>query len=191
MTESLRGVRIHPENPEEFADVGDVVRLAFGGPVEAELVRMIRASPNYVPELSLVAEEDGRIVGHVMLSYTELRDGSKTHRVLTLSPVAVAPTAQRRGIGSALIKRALRLADERGEPLVSLEGDPRYYGRLGFTDSRESGVHFDLPEWAPRNAGQIFKLSDYGPSIKGKVVYPAAFAAAEELRSETSRQKGR
>lgn len=178
---------IHPEDPSEFPAIREVVERAFGSPVEAELVEMIRESPNYVPELALVAEEDGTIVGHVMLSYAGLRDGPRVHRVLTLSPVAVEPSAQGHGIGSALIRKALELADHHGQPFVCLEGNPTYYGKLGFTDARESGIHFDLPDWAPRDAGQIFKLSNYDPSIKGKVIYPPAFAAAEELRSRTSK----
>lgn len=178
-------VAMHPEDPSEFPAIREVVEQAFGSPVEAELVEMIRESPNYVPELSLVAEEHGRIVGHLMLSYTDLVDGSRTHRVLTLSPIAVVPSAQGKGIGAGLIERALQLADREGQPLVCLEGDPKYYGKSGFTDARESGIEFDLPDWAPRNAGQIYKLRNYDSSVKGKVIYPPAFAAAEELRSRT------
>ena len=179
---------IHPEEPSELPAIGEVVARAFGSPVEAELVRMIRKSPNYVPELSLMGEEDGRVVGHVMLSYVDLRDGSKTHRVLTLSPIAVEPREQGKGIGSALIRTVLELADGRRQPLVCLEGSPRYYGKLGFTDARESGIHLPLPDWAPRNAGQIYKLGNYNPSIKGTIVYPPAFATAEELRSRMSKE---
>jgi putative acetyltransferase len=186
--EGVPGVGIHPETRSEFPAIKELVARAFGSPVEAELVGLIRESSNYVPELSLVAEKDDRVVGHVMLSYTDLRDGPRTHRVLTLSPVAVDPAAQGKGIGSALIREALQLADRAGRPLVCLEGSPTYYGRFGFTDARDSGIHFPLPDWAPRDAGQVYKLSHYDASIKGEVVYPPAFAAAEELRSRMSQE---
>ena len=87
---------------------------AFGREEEARLVDAIRASDRYVAELSLVAVDSGEIVGHVMLSYVDL-DGRD---VLQLSPLSVAPDRQGQGIGCALSRKALRLADKRGEPLV-------------------------------------------------------------------------
>lgn len=181
--ERPRELQVRTEKPADLLAILLVTEKAFESPVEAELVRLIRESSNYVPELSLVAEKDDEIVGHVMLSYAELTDTDAKHRVLTLSPISVAPKAQRKGVGSTLIKSALQLADKRGEPMVILEGNPNYYGRLGFKDARDFGVSFDIPEWAPPNAGQMYKLTNYDPAIKGRVRYPAAFAAAEELRS--------
>lgn len=153
-------------------------------------MRLIHDSLNFVPELSLVAENDGAIIGHVMLSYVELAAADSVHRVLTLSPVSVVPAEQRKGAGSALIKSALHRAGEHGEPMVILEGSPNYYGRLGFKDARDFGVFFDLPEWAPPNAGQMYKLANYDPAIKGKVRYPPAFAAAESLRPQMAEEGG-
>jgi putative acetyltransferase len=161
--------------------IGQVVGEAFGGPVEAKLVRMIRESPHHVPGLEVVAERDGEVVGHTMLSYVELDDGSVRHRVLSLSPLAVAPRAQRHGVGSALVREVLALADGRDEPLVLVEGSPVYYGRLGFEDARTFGIRFDLPGWAPAHAGQVYRLGAYHRSLRGVVVYPPAFAAAAEL----------
>jgi putative acetyltransferase len=125
-----------------------------------------------------------------MLSYVELRDDSTSHRVLTLSPVSVEPKAQGKGLGSSLIRRVLNLADEDGQPLVCLEGSPDFYGRLGFTDSREFGIHFEVPDWAPPNAGQVYELSNYDSAIKGTVAYPPAFIAAEELRARITNRDG-
>lgn len=181
--ERLRGFEIRVAMPPDFQAITAVTEEAFGSPIEAQLVRLIHGSSNFVRDLSLVAEKDGEVIGHVMLSYAELEERDSRHRVLTLSPVSVAPKAQRKGVGSTLINSALRRADERGEPMVILEGSPKYYGRLGFQDGRAFGVIFDLPDWAPPNAGQIYKLTHYDPTIKGKVHYPAAFAATEELRT--------
>ena len=175
---------IREEEASDLPEILTVVERAFGSRAESELVRMIRESPNYVAGLSLVSEEKGQIIGHIMLSYVDLDDGATSRRILTLSPVSVIPSAQRKGVGSALIGTALELADDRGEPLVCLEGAPEFYGRLGFQDSRDAGIYFDLPEWAPRNAGQIYKLRNYNPAIKGKVNYPQAFGSAEALRKQ-------
>ena len=170
---------IQPETTADHSAIRDVVRAAFDTqPKVADLVDLIRASPQFVPELSLVARGDGEVVGHVMLSHAELVDElGDRRRILTLSPLAVSPAAQRRGIGSALVPAGLAAADAMGEGLVVLEGDPRYYGRFGFRDCRTMGIQIDLPDWAPREAGQACPLSAYDESLHGHVVYPPAFAA--------------
>ena len=86
---------IAPESPADHAAIRDVVRAAFDHQREvADLVDLIRASPQFVPELSLVARHDGQVVGHVMLSHAELVDElGERHRILTLSPLAVTPAA--------------------------------------------------------------------------------------------------
>jgi len=168
-------VRIRVESPDDYAAVHEVVRDAFGQEAVAELVVAIRSSPNYVPELALVAERDDRIVGHTMLSYTALVDGDAQHRVLTLSPMSVAPDAQRQGVGSTLIRAVIEKADRRGEPLIVLEGSPLYYPRFGFRPSKELGIALPLPAGIPDEAGMALPLSSYDPSIRGRVEYPPAF----------------
>lgn len=73
----------------------EIVRVAFGSEVEVDLVEAIRRSPGYLPDLSLVAEADGVVVGHAMVSHALVEGGSREHRVATLSPLAVAPDRQR------------------------------------------------------------------------------------------------
>lgn len=96
--------------------------------------------------------------------------------VLILTPFAVAPDHQRRGIGSALVRAALDAAERIGEPLVVVEGSPRYSGRLAFRFAEEHGVTLDLPAWAPRRAAQVFLLSSHDPTVRGHVDYPPAIA---------------
>ena len=90
------------------------------------------------------------------------------------------PIGQRRGIGAALVGAVTALVDASGEPLVVLEGRPAYYGRLGFEFSVPHGIHIKLPDWAPREAAQMMRLTNYDPAIRGTVVYPPAFTAAED-----------
>ena len=200
---------IEPERPADHAAVRAVVLAAFADhPSVAELVELIRASPEYVPELALVARVTGEVAGFVMVSHAELADDTvlgddtvladdtvlvgdsvvnddtvlvgdngRRHRVLTLSPLTVAPGMQGRGIGSALVPAALRTADQLGEPLVLLEGSPRYYPRFGFRDCRKFGISITLPDWAPPDAGMMFPLSAYDARVRGRLVYPPAFAA--------------
>jgi putative acetyltransferase len=168
-------VTIRPEQSSDCSAIADVVAAAFGSPREAQLVDAIRTSANFVPELSLVAEVQGRIVGHVMVSFVTVRDHATQHRVASLSPLAVASAFQRRGIGSALVREVTTRADDRGEPLVVLEGSPAFYGRLGFEQSLPHGIEITLPPWAPPEAAQVLRLRNYDASIRGRVVYPPAF----------------
>lgn len=165
-------MRIRPETAADHEAVADVTAAAFGKQDEARLVDAIRASAEFVPELTLVAEEDGRILGHVMYSYSAL-EGSDT-RLLQLSPLSVAPDRQNEGIGAALTRESLRLADERGEPLVLVLGHPTYYPRFGFRPASTLGLLAPNPEW-PDEAFMAAPLTAYDPSLRGRVTFAPPF----------------
>lgn len=169
---------IEAERLDDVAAISDVVRRAFHHQSVADLVELVRASPQYIPELALVARIGPRIVGFVMLSHAEIVDTDGTRRdVLTLSPLAVAPGYERQGIGSALVRAGLTAAESTGIGLVTLEGSPSYYGRLGFRYAPDFGITIDLPEWAPREAAQVYLLRSYDSTMRGRLEYPPAFAA--------------
>lgn len=171
---------VRPEQPTDHASIRDVVARAFNSTNEADLVEAIRAAPEYIPELALVAELDGTVVGHVMVSYTELDDGTTRHQIFQLSPLAVAPELQKNGIGSALVTTVLDRSKDVGAEFVILEGDPRYYSRFGFEPAEPHGILIHLPDWAPPEAAQICLLSGRQPSVHGRVVYPASFDVVAE-----------
>lgn len=168
-------VRYRTERPEDRPAISEVVEAAFGSSAEAELVEDIRQSEYFIPDLSVVAETDARVIGHVMVSYAMLHTQGGERRIAMLSPLAVDPAFQRRGIGSALVRKVTAEADARGEPLVVLEGSPKFYGRLGFEHSLLYGIEITLPSWAPPEAAQVLRLSNHEPSIRGRVKYPPAF----------------
>ena len=164
---------IRTERPDDFDAIAVVVEAAFGRPEQvAQLVEKIRASDRYVPELALVAVEDGEVVGHTMLSYSTLV-GDEEHEVLQLSPVAVAPARQRDGIGSALIRAGIEGAKARHEPLVFVHGSPLYYPRFGFEPCRRYGIEPPLPEMEPDF--MVLPLPDYDEHFRGRIVFPPAF----------------
>lgn len=166
-------MKIRAETGADLAAIREINEQAFGDQVVPDLVDTIRASDRFVPELSLVAEDGGELVGHVLLSYVDLEPG--THQILQLGPLGVRPEHQRRGVGSALMEEALRLAEERGEPMVMIEGDPGYYGRFGFRRSQELGI-----EPPPKVKAQYFMvraLSAYDPALRGQAIYSEAFQA--------------
>jgi len=172
------GLTIRPERPGDRDEISAVVAAVFGSPLQARLVDAIRDSDNVIPELSLVAETEDRVVGHVMISYVGLDAGSARCTIPSLSPLAVAPPAQGQGIGTALVHAVIRAADRRGEPLVVLEGAPNYYRRFGFECSVPLGIEIRMPSWAPPEAAQLLRLRNYDPSLRGRVIYPPAFDEA-------------
>jgi putative acetyltransferase len=168
---------IRPEQPGEGSLIEKVVAAAFDpGEVESRLVASLRACPAFIAELSLVAVLDGNIIGHVLLTRSELLDEShRQHPVLVLSPLSVLPQQQRRGIGSALVTHALQRADAMQEQIVVLQGSPAYYPRFGFRDSRTLGITMALPDWAPPQAGMACPLSTYQPTTRGRLLETQPF----------------
>ena len=166
---------VRTEQPPDFDAVGFVHRSAFGGAHGGTVARLVDALRRDDPAaLSLVAEEAGEVVGHIMVSRALLDTPRRLVTVQTLSPLGVAPPWQRRGIGSALIRAALRRLDEHGVPLVFLEGDPRYYCRAGFRPAVEDG--FRKPSLRIPDPGfQVVRLSAYEPWMTGTFVYSSTF----------------
>lgn len=153
---------IRTEEPNDFDQIDEVVAAAFKQRDEAELVRKIRTLDVYIPELSLAAVDGEVIVGHVMHSYADI-DG---RRVPQLAPLAVRPDRQRDGIGDALTRKTLELADERGEPLVLVLGHPDYYPRFGFEPARPLGIEPEIDD-LPDDVWMAKKLASYDPAIRG------------------------
>jgi putative acetyltransferase len=168
-------MNIRPENISDYLNIAQVNKLAFGGTNEAKLVDMIRTSNAYIPELTLVAEIEHHITGFIMFSYIDLI-GEEKLPILSLAPMAVHPQFQRQGIGKALLKTGLELADNRGEALVVVLGYPKIYRPFGFQTS--INYQIESPFDAPVDAFMVKTLSGYEAKYKGKVIYPPAFNIA-------------
>jgi putative acetyltransferase len=120
-----------------------------GDPGEATLVTWLRQDPGWIPRLSLVAEEDGVVVGHVVATRAHVGDAP----VLGVGPVSVLPRRQGAGVGSALLHAVIGAADALDEPLVGLLGHPDYYRRFGFVPAAPLGVIAPTPSW-----GDLFQV---------------------------------
>jgi putative acetyltransferase len=156
--------------------VGAVHLAAFGdhGPVVSKLVDELHTRRTAANSLSLVAADDETVVGHALFTRSLLDAPRRLVEVQVLSPVAVVPGRQRQGIGSALIRRGLELLAEWDVPLVFLEGDPRYYSRLGFVAATTQG--FRKPSLRiPDAAFHVAKLEAYESWMTGTLVYAEAF----------------
>ena len=167
---------IRAEHPAEHERVELIHATAFGGHQEADVVRALRQSATYRPDWSLVADESGTILAHVMLSHVGLQDSAGTvRRIAALAPLAVLPPHQCKGIGSALVRRGLELLDSQHEPLVIVRGELGYYGRFGFRPSIIVGVRAPFPVDADHYLA--LALSAYQADFRGIVRYPQAFCA--------------
>ena len=166
---------IRPEQPADHEQVFHVNELAFGQPDEARLVQALRRSPAFIPELSLVAVEDDRVVGHILFSRIAVRSGTTAHKALALAPMAVLPARQRVGVGSSLVKRGLADARRLGHGVVILVGHPEYYPRFGFVPGEPLGIR--PPFEVSPGAFMVLELRPNAlAGIGGEVEYPPEFA---------------
>ncbi|MEM1505190.1 N-acetyltransferase [Domibacillus sp. 8LH] len=131
---------------EEYSFIDEFVYEIFkntnysNGAAEKALVREIREKHFYIPELDLVVEEEGFIIGHFMLSKLPISNKFE-NEILMLSPVSVAINKQRQGIGKYMLKEGIKLAATMGYKGIIVEGDYQYYQRFGFKTSTKFGIY--------------------------------------------------
>ncbi len=129
---------IRPERPTDYEAVNQVHLSAFPGPDEAQIVARLRANGKAI--ISLVAEEDDQVIGHVLFSAVQIAGSQVALRGLGLAPVAVLPAYQGQGAGTGMIQLGLKMAHLRGNDYVVVLGDPAYYTRFGFRPASEFGL---------------------------------------------------
>lgn len=168
------------------ADLDDLLRvelLAFGREDEANLVADVLRDPTALPLLSLLAERDGRCVGHVLFTAIELVGAATPVACSILAPLAVLPEVQGTGVGRGLIEEGCRILAARGVSLVFVLGDPDYYGRFGFEAAGPVGLEAPY-RIEPAEAWRVRAL---GAGVVGRVrgkVRPAEALAGEALWRE-------
>jgi len=169
-------VTIRRQLPENAASVRNVLARAFNR--EPEVCDLEDALARRSDSTGYVAVHDGRVVGHVRLTRGWIDAEARLIEVLVLSPLSVAPDLQRRGIGRALVQRAVAEAERAGSPAVFLEGDPAYYSRLGWQPASELGVTAPSVR-IPDGAFQAVRLSAWEPEMTGALVYADTFWALD------------
>lgn len=171
-------ITIRPETTADHTAVHEVNALAFGREVEARLVEALRQSSDFTPELSLVAVEDGQVVGHILFSPMTIEEQGTSTPALALAPLAILPEFQKRGIGSSLVRHGLKECKRLGHEIVIVVGHPAYYPRFGFSSARAKGL--DVPFEAPDEAFLVLELVPGAlDGVSGMVRYPPAFDEAE------------
>ncbi|GLZ79703.1 N-acetyltransferase [Actinorhabdospora filicis] len=163
---------IRAELPGEEKIIDDLHLAAFGEEKLPRLLAALRSSGHW--RYSFVAEAEGEVVGHVAFTRGWVDAPERLAEVAVLSPLGVRPDVQKRGVGRALVAHGVSVLAGEGWPVVFLEGDPRYYSRLGWEAGGPHG--FEPPSTRiPAPAFQIVKLPAYEPWITGRLVYPEAF----------------
>jgi putative acetyltransferase len=165
---------IHAERTTDQPPIRDVTARAFDRDNEGRLVDALRASAHFIPELSLVAVDEGRVVGHILFSRIHIRTADRVVPALALAPMAVLPEHQNRGIGSALIRHGLEECRLLGHHIVVVVGHPNYYPRFGFSSARAKGLDAPFPD-------PVLMVQELTPGtldgVRGTVEYPPPFAA--------------
>jgi Predicted acetyltransferase len=168
---------IRTEKENDHKPIYDVNKLAFQQEDESKLIEKIRKGENFIPKLSIVAEIDNRIVGHILFSKIKII-GDSDYESLALAPMAVIPEFQRRGVGSELIKNGLDKAKKLGFDSIIVLGHKEYYPKFGFQRASKWGIK--CPFEVPDEVFMAIELTEKALEGKaGTVEYPDEFNEAE------------
>lgn len=173
-------ITIRQEEEKDYEKVFILTEEAFRDMEHSDhqehfLVEKLRQSEAFVPELSLVAEdENGSIAGHILFTKLIIENGPETFESLALAPVSVKPEFQNQGIGGQLIREGHLIAQKLGYQSVILIGHEDYYPRFGYEKTSNFGISFpfEIPEV---NGMAIELITDGLKNKKGMVKYPKEF----------------
>lgn len=179
---------IRLETPDDYLESERLTREAFWnvyrpGCLEHYVLHSFRGKEDFVPELDLVMEKDGRLIGHIMFVRAKLlTDGGEEIPLMTFGPISISPEYQRRGYGKRLLDYALERARSMGCGAVCMEGNIDFYGKSGFVTASERGIHYYAE---PRDATvPYFLLKELEPGflagVTGTYHTPAGYFVDEK-----------
>ena len=187
---------IRLEKEDEYREVENLVRESFWniyrpGCLEHYVLHMLRKDPDFIPELDLVMEKDGKVIGQTIY----MKAGIKTEEgrnipIMAMGPICITPELQRHGYGKTLLDYSLNKAKELGFGAVCFEGNIKFYGKSGFKFAREYGLRYHgLPEGADDSFFLCKELiQGYLNGVKGVYKTPDGYfvdeAKAEEFDKE-------
>lgn len=165
---------IRQETRSDFKEVYNVVKEAFATAQHADgneqdLVAELRNGDSFISQLSLVAEVNNEIAGHIL--FTKGKVGDST--VLILAPLSILPKFQKQGIGTSLMNEGHRIAKELVYEYVLVLGSDKYYPRVGYMPAENFGIQ--IPDGIPTENFMAMKLQDNAANIKGPVSYAKEF----------------
>ena len=149
------GLTIRQEAPADYRAVEALTREAFWnvyrpGCLEHYLVHTLRGSPAFVPQLDLVLERAGQLIGHILYLRSSIRaDSGRVVPTMTFGPLSIHPRFQRQGYGKFLLDRSVERAAQLGAGALCIEGNPAFYGKSGFVAGSSRGIRYFAPQLAP------------------------------------------
>ncbi len=165
---------IRPEKKTDYKAIHKVNELAFGGRAEADLVDDLRKTDSFIPELSLVAIQNHKVIGHILFSQIGIKSKRRITSALALGPMAVHPQFQNKGVGTKLVVKGFEDCRRLGHSIVVVIGHPGYYPKFGFLPARDRGleVSFSVPD-------EAFMVLELIPgalkAAQGVIIYPPPF----------------
>ena len=167
-------LEIRKETENDYKEVYNVVKTAFetaehSDGNEQDLVNELRNSDNFIPELSLVAIENNKIVGYILFTKIEL--GNNTE--IALAPLAVLPEYQKQGVGSKLIEEGHKIAKKLGYHFSIVLGSEKYYPKFGYVPAIQYGIEAPFDVFSENFMAK--KLNDTNTEIRGVVRYAKEF----------------
>ena len=178
---------IRRETAQDHRAVETLVRESFWnvyrpGCLEHYVIHRLRDDPAFVPELDLVMEQDGRLIGQNMFMHAAIRaDDGRDIPIMTMGPICIAPDRKRQGYGKLLLDRSLEMAAALGCGALCFEGNIDFYGKSGFTYASEFGIRYHgLPEGADASFFLCRELiPEYLDGVTGEYGPPEGYYAAE------------
>ncbi len=167
-------INLRHETINDYKEIKNINDLAFEQADEGLLIEKLRLNPDFINKLSIVAEFNDKIVGHILFFPIKIQNDSKKHESLALAPMSVLPGFQNKGIGGQLITKGLEIAKELGFKSVIVLGHKDYYPKFGFLPASRWRIKapFDVPD-------EVFMaialVSDGLKNVSGIVEYPKEF----------------
>lgn len=167
-------LEIRKETKRDYEEVYNVIKIAFESAEhsdenEQDLVVALRSSSKFIPELSLVAIQDNKIIGYIL--FTKIKIGE--YEELALAPLGILPEYQKQGIGTKLIEQGHKIAKKLGYHYSIVLGSEKYYTKFGYIPASQYGIK--APFEVPNENFMAIKLNDFEKEITGTVEYAKEF----------------
>lgn len=167
-------ITLRKETKTDYPGIRRINDIAFGRKAESRLIDLLRKKDEFVADLSIVAEQNEQLIGHILFTPIKIESGSESYQTLCLAPMSVLPEFQQKSIGKLLVIQGLQVAKDLGYNSVVVLGHPSFYPKFGFEPASKWGIKSPFP--APDEAFMAIELfRDCLKKVNGKVVFPPEF----------------
>lgn len=167
-------ITLRKETKKDYPEISKVNDIAFGRKAESKMIIALRKNKEFISELSIVAEINEQLVGHILFTPVKIEADSESFSTLCLAPMSVLPEYQQKSIGKLLVIQGLQVAKDLGYKSVVVLGHPSFYPKFGFQPASKWEIKSPFP--APDEAFMAIELAPDGlKNVQGKVIFPPEF----------------